>query len=160
MPEVVADTSPLQYLYQTDLLDLLHNLYGRVTVPQAVAQELEEGRARGISLPDINALDWMRVEGAPGQSLLPLAADLGAGEREVLALAASIPDSLALLDDALARRYAQQLGVAFTGTLGVLLRAKESGHLDAIAPVLERLDALRFRLNQATRTAVLKLAGE
>lgn len=160
MPEVVADTSPLQYLYQTGLLDLLRTLYGRATVPQAVARELEEGRARGIHLPDINALEWMWIESAPGQALLPLAADLGAGEREVLALAASIPDSLALLGDALARRYARLLGLAFTGTLGVLLRAKESGHLDAVAPVLGRLEALRFRLDPETRAAVLELAGE
>ena len=160
MPEVIADTSPLQYLYQTDLLDLLHHLYGRVAVPQAVARELAEGLARGISLPDINAIEWVRIVSAPGQELLPLAADLGAGEREVLALAASLPDALALVDDALARRHAQLLGVAFTGTLGVLLRAKESGHLDAVAPALERLDAARFRLDPATRAAVLELAGE
>ncbi len=160
MPEIVSDTSPLQYLYQTDLLDLLPALYGRVTVPQAVAHELEEGRARGIRLPDIKALEWIRIERAPEPTLLSQVADLGHGEREVLALAASLPDSLALLDDAMARRSARLLGVAYTGTLGVLLRAKESRQLNAVAPVLERLEALRFRLDPATRAAVLKLARE
>ncbi len=75
-------------------------------------------------------------------------------------LAASLPDSTIILDDALARRYARELNLQLTGTLGVLLKAKQLGHLEAIAPVLERLDELRFRLDVATRAAVLKLAQE
>ncbi|WAN69854.1 hypothetical protein BJP36_37815 [Moorena producens JHB] len=43
MPNVIADTSPIQYLYQTNLLDLLPQLYGSVIVPQAVANELAAG---------------------------------------------------------------------------------------------------------------------
>jgi predicted nucleic acid-binding protein len=44
--------------------------------------------------------------------------------------------------------------------LGVLLRAKAAGHLAAVAPVLDQLDALRFRLDLMTRINVLQLAGE
>ena len=85
---------------------------------------------------------------------------LGRGEREVLLLALQTPDSLALLDDAMARRQARVLGINFTGTLGVLLRAKQAGLLSEIAPVVEELDRLEFRLDTKTRAAVLKLAGE
>jgi predicted nucleic acid-binding protein len=42
----------------------------------------------------------------------------------------------------------------------VLLKSKETGHLSAVAPVLDRLEQLRFRLDSETRQAVLKLAGE
>ncbi len=35
MPEVVSDISPLQYLHQAKLLDLLPALYGHILVPQA-----------------------------------------------------------------------------------------------------------------------------
>ena len=38
--------------------------------------------------------------------------------------------------------------------------AKERGILDAVRPVLDRLQALRFRLNTRTRQMVLKHAGE
>jgi hypothetical protein len=91
---------------------------------------------------------------------VPLVPDLGAGEREVLTLALETPDSLVLLDDALARCYARQLGVVFTGTLGILLKAKQSGYINLIRPVLDQLDDLRFRLDSATRVAVLRLAEE
>ena len=81
-------------------------------------------------------------------------------EREALALALEISDSIVLLDDAPARRYARMLGVKFTGTLGVLLKAKQSGHLTTVLPILDQLDSLGFRLDSVTRASVLKLACE
>ncbi len=60
----------------------------------------------------------------------------------------------------MARSYAQQLNISMTGTLGVLLRGKQSGYVDAIAPLLDKLNALNFRLASATRAAVLKCATE
>ena len=36
----IADTSPIQYLFQTGLLDLLPALYGEVILPEAVVSEL------------------------------------------------------------------------------------------------------------------------
>jgi uncharacterized protein len=160
MREAIANTSPLQYLFQAGLLDLLPTLYGQVTIPEAVVHELAEGRTRGISLPDPAACSWIRVAAVRESDLLSLAPNLGPGEREAIALAVQTPGSLLLIDDALARRHARLLHLTFSGTLGVLLRAKTAGHLAAVAPVLDELDALRFRLDPITRISVLRLAGE
>lgn len=160
MPEVISNTSPLQYLFQAGVLDLLPTLYGRVTVPGAVADEITRGRAGGVALPDIAALPWTVVREVGQRSLLPLVTDLGAGEREVLALAVETPGALVLLDDGIARRHARLLGIVFTGTLGVLLKAKREGRIGAVAPVLDRLDSVRLYLDANTRAAVLKAAGE
>jgi len=138
VPEVICDVSPIQYLHQTRLLDLLRLRYGAITIPIAVAAELREGILRGVDLPPIDALDWIRIRQPAGRLLLPIGADLGAGEREVLALGTETPDSVVILDDALARRYARMLNLTLTGTLGVLLKAKEAGRLPALAPVLDR----------------------
>ncbi len=51
-------------------------------------------------------------------------------------------------------------GIRLTGTLGILLDAKQAGLLEEIAPLLERLQALGFRLSQGTKAAVLRIAGE
>ena len=160
MPEVISNTSPIQYLHQSDLLELLPALYDQVTVPEGVVVELEAGRRQGVPLPDVRTLPWVRVRRAPRERLLTLVTDLGRGEREVLALAAEIPDSLAILDDALARHYARVLDVAFTGTLGVLLRGKQAGHLTAVEPAVRQLEMLGFRLDAGTRAAILDLAEE
>lgn len=160
MPEVIVDTSPLQYLYQLDLLDILPSFYGEILVPEAVVREIGVGRARGVALPDLNDLPWVTVRRVEGRAILPLVSDLGAGEREVLALALETVQPLVILDDFLARRVAQRLELAMTGTLGLLLRGKQSGRIDRIEPVLNQLENLHFRLDAATRSSVLELAGE
>lgn len=160
MPEVVCNTSPFQYLHQLRLLHLLPELLGEVIVPPAVLEELGEGRRRGVDLPDPGQFDWVILRRPVSMAALPLVTDLGSGEREVLALALESPGAVVILDDGLARRTAEFLGIPFTGTLGILIDAKRAGLVPAITPILNQLNALRFRLAPHTRTAVLKLAGE
>jgi predicted nucleic acid-binding protein len=159
MREAVSNTSPLQYLHQADVLDLLPRLYDLVLVPTPVLAELDEGRSRGVALPDVRGLPWVTVVDPPAPQILPLAPDLGPGERSALALAA-IRGLLVILDYALARRHAALLGLRCTGTLGILIQAKRKGHLPAVRPVLDRLESLRFRLDAVTRASALDLAGE
>lgn len=160
MPEAILNTSPLQYLFQTDLLDLLPKLYSDVAVPEAVSKEVDAGRSFGISLPVLSELEWLEVRQVERPALLALAADLGPGEREVLALAVESPEAIAILDDALARRSARLLGVRYTGTLGVLLKAQAARHVRRVTPVLDKLQNLGFHLDPATRASVIRLAGE
>lgn len=160
MHEVISNTSPLQYLHQIEQLDLLPTLYGTIIVPGGVAAELAEGRLRGVALPDPAQLAWADIRLLDDTVLLRLATDLDRGEREVLAIAKQCTDPLAILDDGLARGYAKLLGIPVTGTLGVLLKAKSAGHIERVAPMLDRLESLRFRLDPRTRIAVLALANE
>lgn len=160
MPDTICDTSPLQYLHQLRKLDILPALTTRVVVPPAVVAELQEGLQRGIDLPEARRLAWLDIRRPTSAPVLPLVTDLGAGEREVLALALETPSSGGVLDDRVARRVARGLGLKVTGTLGLLLDAKRGGHIEKVAPLLDELESLRFRLAGHTRTAVLKLAGE
>lgn len=164
MPEIICNTSPLQYLRQLGVLDIIRALVGRLVVrlvvPPAVVEELAEGGARGVPLPDLSALDWISVRTPISHCGAPLVTDLGAGETQVLMLAIETPDAVVVLDDALARQLAEALGVRLIGTLGLLLEAKRAGPLPVVGPLLDRLQALRFHLAPHTRAAVLKLAGE
>lgn len=65
-----------------------------------------------------------------------------------------------MIDDATARKHARLLGISFTGTLGVILKARAAGLVPSVRPIVDRLEALRFRLAPETRAAVLKVAGE
>ena len=160
MPNVIADTSPIQYLYQTNLLDLLPQIYCSITIPQAVVNELAEGLALGISLPDVTSLSWLKIEVTEVAASLQKISELGSGEKEALTLALSREDSLVIVDDGLARNYAKQFDIKVTGTLGILLKAKQLGYLDSLAPVLNQLESLGFHLASSTRMNVLQLAEE
>jgi predicted nucleic acid-binding protein len=160
LPNIICNTSPLQYLHQLGCLHLLPALVGHVIIPQAVAEELAAGTARGIDVPIPQSLAWLTIRQPASVAVLPLITDLGPGETGVLALALELSDAVVILDDALARRTAETLGIRLTGTLGILLDAKRAGLLDVLMPWLDKLQALRFRLHPATRAAVLKLAGE
>ena len=160
MPDVICNTSPLQYLHQLDLLHLFQALAERIIIPPAVVQELAVGRAQGVSLPDPTTLEWVTVRQPASAPVLPLITDLGSGETEVLALALESPDAVVILDDALVRQVAATLDIRFRGTLGLLLDAKQAGLVSTITPLLDQLHALRFRLSPRTREIILSMAGE
>jgi predicted HTH domain antitoxin len=48
LPEVICDTSPIQYLHQLQLLHILPALAEVVTIPPAVITEITTGRDLGV----------------------------------------------------------------------------------------------------------------
>lgn len=161
MPErrVIVNTSPLFYLNQIDRLDLLSALYDRVTVPIAVQRELQRGQAQGLTIPAIEQLDWATLATA-NASFLPNVSDLGEGEAEVIALGIENPGSLLILDDALGRRIARLYQLTCTGTLGILVRAKQQGHIATVLPVIQALQAQGMWITQPVIETILQMAGE
>ena len=97
MPDVVCNTSPIQYLYQVNFLHVLQELYGQVVIPEGVFTELDAGRMSGIALPDVKSLSWLSVKYVRERTLLQMVSGLGTGEKQVLALALEKPGSLAIL---------------------------------------------------------------
>jgi len=156
---VISDTGPLSYLHRLGRIELLRTLYGRIIVPPAVVAELGAGHRLGKDLPDVAALSWIEVR-VPAASSLAGLDSLGPGEAEGIALARTLPGALLILDDAEARRAAAAGGLRVTGTIGVLLVAKERGLVERIELELTRLRAFGFRLAEAVRLDVLRRAGE
>lgn len=159
MPEVVCNTSPLQYLHQIALLEMLPAIYGKILVPQAVEDEISAGRQAGVNLPDLASLDWLEVREVTPTSW-PVPRDIHQGEAEVIALARLNGNAKLILDDLAARRHAKLLGLKVTGTLGVLLKAKEKGLIHQLRPHVESLVLAGFRLADSTRDDFLRMAGE
>jgi predicted nucleic acid-binding protein len=157
--EAICDTSPLQYLHQIGFLHLLAEFYTETLIPPAVVSELDRGKAIGVDL-HVRALPWLKIQAPEGMDKAPTAADLGAGEKEVLVLGLELPGAVVILDERLGRLHAEALKLTFTGTLGILLRAKVEGRISRIDPLLAHLDRLGFRLSAKTHAAVLRQAGE
>ena len=159
MPDLICDTSPIQYLHHLELLHILP-LFGTVIVPSAVVEEIQIGSQVGANVPDLANLNWITVKKPISNVATPLITNLGPGETEALMLALEIENTVLILDDSLARQVAHSLDLQFTGTLGILLDAKKTGHLKRVRPMLDRLHNLGFHLDQNTYQMILRLAGE
>jgi predicted nucleic acid-binding protein len=161
---VISDTSPLFYLAALHRLHLLPQLYGRVIIPEEVWEEAVRG---GRKKPDVAVIlneavsqGWLSVQQVE-PAFHPALAGLDRGECAAILLARQSVDSLLLIDEKAGRLAAEQLGIKVTGTLGILLRAKEQGMILAIRPDLETLlSQTGFRISEALVKAALQLAGE
>ncbi|MEI2689766.1 MAG: DUF3368 domain-containing protein [Anaerolineae bacterium] len=158
---VVANAGPLITLAKIDQFDLLEKLFGTVMVPHAV---LEEVVRRGAAMPGAQETmdaDWLETRAvADDLAVSILRESIGAGESEVIVLAQELNADLLLLDDALARRKAERVGLNVIGTLGVLLLAKQRGYLEMVKPVLSELQQTDFRASTRVYEEVLARAGE
>ena len=68
---------------------------------------------------------------------------LDSGEAEAIAFAAELQPEVVLLDDKLARPMGRRLGIPVTGTLGMLLRAKQVGLAVQVRSLVTRLQSER-----------------
>jgi len=165
MPCVVADTSPLFYLAQLDLLPVLRALYGTVHVPSAVWNETIAGaRKHAPVMPQLGAAaaeGWIVVSPDPADTTLSVLHSLDAGERAAIILARMIHADLVLIDEREGRSAAAQLRLKTAGTLGILAAAKREGLLTAVGPVFRRLRTeTNFRFSSWLENAVLEAADE
>lgn len=161
MPEkVFANTSVIQYLHSLELLHILKSLFGEIYLPLEVKDELDNGRMQGENLPCLDGLDFINIINVKIDSLIRIVQDLGKGETSVILLGMENPDSLAILDDGLAREVARNLGLRITGTIGLLILAKENGIIKAVRPYLDKLVDVGFYLSQKHRAIILKKADE
>jgi predicted nucleic acid-binding protein len=151
MPKIIiSDTSCLIILNKIGELDLLRQLYNTVTITHDILLEY------GEQLPD-----WIEVQQAKDQyrqQLLEMQIDKG--EASAIALALETADSTVILDDWKARRLAERLGLSVTGTLGVIIRAKNTGLIPSIKPYLEKIRETNFRISEELEQIALKEANE
>ena len=82
------------------------------------------------------------------------------GEVEVMILAGELDVDVCIIDDKLAREYAKHLGLSLTGTLGVLIKAKERGLLNAVMPCLDLMIQNEIFMSQSLYEKVKKIVDE
>lgn len=135
---VVADSSPLIALATIQRLDLIDALYSDLNVPDAVFQEVSVlEKPFGHDLQEALSDRVVSVQNVTARNML--LAELGKGEAEAIVLAMERRAGNLLVDDKKARRYALRNDLPVVGTMGLLLRAKAAGFVDAVAPLIRKL---------------------
>ena len=159
MRNVVSNTTPLISLLKIGRLHLLESLYSTVIVPTAVWQEIEQGRDRPY-YTDLLTLPFISIQSVSNIASVEYLTDRDRGEAEVIVLAREINADLVIIDEEAGRSYARHFNLTLTGTLGILLRAKQDGLIPEVKPLLEKLLASGVWISKWVFADVLVLAGE
>ncbi len=159
MRKIISNTTPILSLLRINKLSLLKKLYGQIIIPFAVYQEIENGRDK-LYYQDLLRISWIEIQKVKNPDSRKYLFDLDDGEAEVLVLANEINSDLVILDEIMGRRYARQLNLKVTGTMGVLLKAKEEGYILSIKDLLTELAQKGIWLNPKLIAKVLKMANE
>ncbi len=151
MPRIIiSDTSCLIILHKIGELDLLRKVYETVTTTPEVEMEFM------AVLPD-----WIKIVNVKDKKYQEiLETQVDSGEASAIALAKETESPLLLLDDLKARKLALKLNLKFTGTLGVINKAKQIGVLDKIKPIIDKLLTTDFRISDHIINEILKRNGE
>jgi predicted nucleic acid-binding protein len=67
---------------------------------------------------------------------------------------------LVIIDDNAAKKTAKYLGLTVTGTLGVLIKAKQSGIISSVKNAITKIQSNGFYINENIIKLALKQAGE
>lgn len=157
----VSNATPLIYLAAIGQFDLLQVLYGRIHVPSAVYHEVVTQGAGRWGAAETAGARWIEQHTvADLAQVTSLQLHLHGGESEVVVLAEALRADLVIVDESAARAELAQRGLAFIGTVGVLMTAKSRGLITALKPELDQLRACGFRLSDRVYRTCLAAVGE
>ena len=160
MRKVVVNSTPLIALSKVGLLHIFRELYGEIIIPQAVFHEVTAKNDVVNQLITEN-LDWIHIVSAEhNRDRRMYTAKLHDGEVEVMIIAQEIAADLVVIDDGAARKTADYLGLPLTGTLGVLLRAKERGAIQRIKPIIVDMESQGIYYSERLKAVIQRVAGE
>jgi len=140
---LVSDTGPIIALAKIKQINLLQNLFNEVQIPLMVYKELmaktgSEGKEIDKAL---NEFITINEKIAHVKKIKPVVQHLGSGERKAIELAYSLSrdSALLLIDDKAARTAASELELNYTGTVGLLIKAKLAGKISSVESYLKQM---------------------
>lgn len=137
---VVSGTSPIVNLAVIGHLHLLRDVFGSLTIPEAVYREIVVDGAGRPGAVDVEAAGWISTRQVQSRQIArAFEAHVDVGEAEALALALECEADWLLLDERAARRLASSLSLRHTGLLGVLALSKERSLISAVRPLMDAL---------------------
>ena len=147
--KVYVDTSSLIILNKINALDLLNKIYSNVIITNYIQLELNEAIPSWISVELTYNID---------QSFLKNF-NLGLGETSII-INAIKNNGFLIIDDLKARKIATTLSLSFTGSIGILIIAKELKLIDSVKYYLEKIQETNFRLSDVLINKVLEITNE
>lgn len=157
---VVSNSTPIIALARIGRLHILHDLFTTISIPDAVFTEVSADVKKRSGSSEVLKSHWIQTMVVTRSDIINfLSVSVDAGEAEAIALARETKADLLLIDDKEGRKIAESIGVAITGTVGLLLRYYK-GQPDAFKKALDELMEQGFRLKKEEYQRMLILAKD
>ena len=156
---VISNSTPLINFAAIRRLDILEDLFEKIIVPTAVERELLRKGKHYPSATELKTrwstlIEVMNVSNITLCRMFRLSVD--DGEAEAIALALEHPTKLLILDESRGRTIAKSYNLQVTGSIGCLIRAKRTGIIPAIKPLLDAMQTdARFWVNERLYQRIL-----
>jgi predicted nucleic acid-binding protein len=160
---VISDTTPILSLIKIDRLKILEELYKKIIIPKAVYDELIINIDYQDEIDIIKRCTFIQIENVEENLsvvLLQRELKLDRGESEAIVLAKNINADLIIIDERKARRIAKDVGLKVTGTLGILVEAKQQGLIKELESLLDELMDNNIRISKKLYMEILNLVEE
>jgi len=155
--KIVINTGPLLALIAgVGSLSLLNMLYKRVLVPFEVCQEIEAGGVAGFGVGEFRKSHFIEKRSNPLNISQFLRNTLDIGEASVIQLALDENIETVCIDEAVGRRIARLNGLKLTGSIGILIRAKQDGFDFSMREAVNRMQSQGIYLSQRVVDFALK----
>ena len=160
MPKVIVNSTPIISLGKIERLELLRKRFGEIIIPQAVFREVtaKNDAIRDMLLKNASWIHVLPVTNPESRKMYK--AKLHDGEVEVMMLAQELHADLVVIDDGPARKTAEYLGLNITGTLGVLIKCKQTGEIPSVLPLLRELTKNGIYLKPSLIASIQKNVDE
>ena len=159
MLNAVVNSTPLISLHDIGRLDILSKMYRQVYIPYGVYEEISvDGDITKDTLLSYPNFLIQHIENKSAKRYFKTT--LHKGEVEVMILADELNADVCIIDDKLAREYAKHLGLKLTGTLGLLVKAKERGFVKSVVPLMDAMIQNEIYIGKTLYENIKKLANE
>lgn len=159
---IVSNTTPISNFLHLQRLDILQMLFSQIHIPPAVKQEIEAAFFNHGQWQKLLKDEFFVVQSIKDPLLTrQLLITLHPGEAEALSLCMENNARVCLLDDKDARAIAHLNTIAITGTLGILIAAKEKNIIDSVKYFMDTLKTdHHFWIGRAVYKKALILSNE
>lgn len=161
---VIFNSSPLINLSKIDCLNLIPKLYKQIIIPEAVYREAilqgekKKGHEKIKKLFNEKKISVRSIENI--ELVKSLKKDLDDGESEVIVLGLQLNADLVVIDESDARQIADLYNLNKTGFIGILIKAKQKGHINSVKRYLDAAIESGFRINAKLYKVIIEKTGE
>lgn len=111
-------------------------------------------------MPDLTRLDWLHCVESKNHPHNPLLISLDDGEKHTIEAALVHKADFTLIDEKLGRNLAEFLGLKVTGTLGILLKAKQQNKIPSFIACVKAMQQQGIRYNNQLVEKLAMQIGE